>query len=414
MVQDLSQPLLRRMAQSRDDASPEEDRSVLALQRAITAATLRVADGLEALGLTVEGQRSQIGSGEIVFEEVSDHALCFLIDPEEVDPEETANAQARQTGVLLFDPALVDSLIEVQTISRVDGPSRAPRRPTRIDAALSQPFAQDLLAEILLSLPGDHVGARPGPLRLGTFMAGPKSLPMTLTAPIFQRTDISISLGQGVRAAQISLILPLPGQAEPGDGEEFVAHDPIWTAAMEAVVSSAPVRLDAVLPPLNLSLSRLVALKVGDTLELESGGLTALRLVSGTSGLGNPGRMRMPRALKISAKLGQLSGARAVRITGTPDDPAMEGEVAPTEGVPAADLTAPSPRASLPPAAGRGDALAAADVGMPALADGPAVGDLPALDALPDMDALLDGGAALEPLPSLDDLPPLPDLPDLP
>lgn len=361
-----------------DDAAPAPE-----LERAIVTAALRVGDSNAGLGLTTRGSRSRKLEGPAAFEGLDPNALCLMIDPPELKPGEAATHSsdviAALTGLIVMPPAVTDSLVEVQTIGRVDGPARSPRRPTRIDAALAQPFARALLEQTRRL--GSDGGREPrvGMLRNGSFLAGPDSLPLILTARRYLRVDLDLRLGEGSREASISLILPLDDTPLPVVGETIDPHAN-WKAAMHATALTAPVLLQAVLPPLRLPLSRLLSLKVGDVIDLPPQALTEIALHGGASGITMPGRKRLPRGTSMSARLGQLNGARAVKIAFLPgerrDSPSSE--------------------------TGSEDFDARSDVKTPVvLAKTPDPGSQPSLDA------------AASDLPQLPDLPELPDLPPM-
>ncbi|MDB2407332.1 FliM/FliN family flagellar motor C-terminal domain-containing protein [Jannaschia sp.] len=414
MPSQTSSSAMRRLAGCAPPAAPDAASAPPSpVERALATAAFRVADGLPALGLSVTGRRSGTALAADVFEDLPQMGLCLMVDP--VLPPGAGrlapDALAAVTGVVVLDPSMVDSLVELQTIGRIDGPARAARRPTRIDAALAQPFAAALLEEVLAQLPRDHRGPRPGPMRTGTFLAGTGSLPVALTAQNWLTVTLELALGDGVRPARIDLMLPdtSVAQDEQSQADEIVLPDPDWEDAMDAIARIAPVRLDAVLPPLRLSLADLIALKPGDVIPLTGSPLEELRLLSGASGRGRSGRARMPYGLTISARLGRFGPSRAVRLSvdpGAPVDRLSQGDddtAGSVAATPDPALAAPPSTLALP-GAGVEESSALDPGGTLALADD----DLD-LSGLPD---LLAEGDALD-LATLPDLPDLPELPDL-
>ncbi|WP_220748087.1 MULTISPECIES: FliM/FliN family flagellar motor switch protein [Jannaschia] len=413
MPTDSSSSILRQLAGLPAPETPAETPGSPALERAMTTAALRVADAVPALGLSVRARASTIASAEAAFDGLPDQALCLMVDPPLIQNQASASSdhRAATTGTLVLDSGLIDSLIEVQTIGRIDGPARPGRRPTRIDAALVQPFAQEWVDQIGALLPRDHYGARPGRLRTGTFLAGPGSLPMVLTASSYLRIEVSLSLANGDREAKGILILPDIGPEVSDDsGDALPSVDPAWTAQMTAVAQAAPVRLDALLPKIRVSLADLVALKPGDVIDLEPSALDDLSLVSGSSGLGRPGRRRMPHGVTLRGKLGQLNGERAIRIIEGPNDPPLtdtaEMTALPSMG---GQASAAVPMATGTPSVGTPEVLGAAAIQDPLQA---LTQEAKALATHPQPALGVEDAAA--PLPSLDDLPPLPELPELP
>ncbi len=353
------------------------------LARAMATGVLRVADRMDGLGLSTGARTARRLDADAAFDAFDARALCLLLDPEGHDPAAPGSvspeALAARTGLVVLHPALTDGLIEVQTIGRVEGPARPARRPTRIDAALAQPFVLSLLDQIRALLPVDTNEPCPGTLRAGSFIAGPASLGLILTASHYLRVDLEIELAQGHRQAGLSFVLPLDVAARATAEEPDPRGE--WAPAMEAIAMEAPVRLEAVLPPLKMPLSRLVTLKVGDLIPIDAQALSRLSLHGGASGITVPGRARLPRGASLKARLGQLNGVRAVKIAALPGD---------AEGA----------EAGRDPEFGA-DAIAGFGVGpAPALGmSGNARED--ALGTLPD-------------LPGSPDFPDFPDLPDLP
>ena len=346
-----------------------------ALERALATALLRVAAEVPALGLSVMGRETRGATGEAGFEGLPPLALCLPIDPpcaaDGLRPAPDALAAA--SGVLVFDPSLVDALIEVQTIARVDGAPRPARRPTRIDAALAQPFAQAVLDALSDALPRDYHGPEPGALRRGSFLAGTDGLGLNFTAPRWARVRLDLLLADGARPASLALLLPDPDLGEPATEEAGVDRpDPDWARRVDGTMRGAQVRLDAVLPPLRLTLADMVALAPGTLLPLEGAPLASLRLIAGASGRGRPARARMPWGLTMEGRLGRLGGSRAVRLSALPGDPA--GGAAPP-GLAAPEGTGDAPAES-PETADRPDET-------PQLAQATDFPDLPDLPDVP-------------------------------
>ena len=292
-----------------------------ALERALATAALRVGDGLAGLGLATQAKTIRLVDRADAFADIDERALCLLLDPHGHDrmaPAPDLEAVARGSGLLVFDPGLTDALVEVQTIGRVDGPARPPRRPTRVDAALAQPFARALLEQLARQRAPGCDEPRPGALRSGSFVAGPSSLALVLTAPGFLRLDLTLALGAGARTGVLMLILPATAATAPAPVAGPARPAAAWADAMRDVAMDAPVRLEAVLPPMRLPLSRLMALAVGDLVLLDPAALGEITLHGGASGVTRAGRKRLPKHATFRARLGQLNGERAVRICALP------------------------------------------------------------------------------------------------
>lgn len=378
------------------------------LELALATATLRIADKIPALGLSVQARASRSEAAEIALDGLPELGLTLMVDAPRLPGEaaSTAEGLAQKSGAVIFDGTLIDSLIEVQTIGRIDGPARPPRRPTRIDAALVQPFAQGLIEQTALLLPRDHWGPRPGRLRAGTYLAGTGSLPIVATATTFLRVTVDVTLADGARKGTITLLLPdSAGQQDLEDDAKLVHHDPGWAARMDAVGQSASVRMEAVLPPVRMTLAELVALKPGDLIEVEGQALQDLRLMSGSLGVGGTGRQKMPHGVRIGARLGQLDGARALRIQNCPNDREEAGASGMEEHSGRHATSAPALVPEVSPAGGTAPRLprgeGEAGYGLPTTTVN---GTDPKMASMP-------AGSDRSDLP---DFGPLPDLPDLP
>ncbi len=312
-----------------DAAAPPQPRGEApALERALSTAALRVGDAMSGLGLGTGARTARRLSAAEAFAGFDAQVLCLLLDPPGLDAAavraHSPETMAALTGLIVLDPGLVDALVEVQTIGRVDGPARPPRRPTRIDAALAQPFARAILEQLGRLLPPDTGEPCPGGLRPGSFVAGPDTLALILTAPHYLRVDLTIDLGNGARQASLSLVLPVDGGAVPEAGKTL---DPEaeWKCGMRAAAMDSPVLLQAMLPSMRIPLSRLLGMKVGDLIPLDPQALTRITLHGGASGLTMAGRKRLPRGAALTARLGQLNGTRAVKIAALPGETAEAG-----------------------------------------------------------------------------------------
>lgn len=334
MPPDSSTSILRRMAGARETAVPARG-AAPHLERALPTSVLRVADRIDGLGLGTGRRTTRMLDASGAFEGLDERALCLLIDPAGFDPHApggpTSEVLAARTGLIAFTPTLTDALVEVQTIGRVDGPARPSRRPTRIDAALAQPFARAVLDGLGPLLPPGGDEPVPGALRAGSFIAGPDSLSLILTARRYLRLDLELRLADGARLADLALILPV---TDAPLAEAAAVSDPEagWKQALDAVTRDAPVRLEAVLAPMKIPLSRLLALKVGDLVPLDPGALGCVVLHGGSSGITLRGRKRLPRGAAMVGRLGQLNGRRAVKIAALPGETAEPAPAGAAQG----------------------------------------------------------------------------------
>ncbi|WP_071674629.1 FliM/FliN family flagellar motor switch protein [Nioella nitratireducens] len=204
-------------------------------------------------------------------------------------------------AVCLFDPGLVDALVEVQTTGRVDdGPGLA-RAPTRIDAALAKDFTGLFLGALEGEL-ADLTGIDwPQTLTYGAPLLDARQLDLLLPERPYHLLRATLDLGGGAKTGWVLLAVPVTGAADPPDGPP--PDDSAWRAAWREAVLSAPAALEAVLQRRWLPLHRIEALSVGDVLPLDRGDLAGVELcdLSGTR--------------RFRARLGRVDGHRALRLT---------------------------------------------------------------------------------------------------
>ncbi|MEQ9259870.1 MAG: FliM/FliN family flagellar motor switch protein [Roseovarius sp.] len=331
-------------------------------------------------------------------------------------------------GALLIDRQFAQALVEVQTMGRVS-PGEAPPRPlTATDASVSAPLIDAMLRAFADRLERLAPGAGPGIYRFGDRLEDARALALALTAQDFELFRLTVDIARGAKTGVLTLILPAP-LLRPPEPEPDVATGRFDLAQ---VAMDASVTLDAVLHRLRLPLREVCALRPGQLIPVPATAITGAEL---TAARGH---------VVAQVRLGQLNGARAVRLRGAPaeaGDGAGDGpdEAGPrprpaeergprglpgagsgareTAGdiVPPAGLPAQPEEAGLP---GLGD-LGPGDLGLESAgAEAGAAPDLPGLADLPGLPDLNGADAASGPpaggLPELPDLPDLPGLPDLP
>jgi len=394
MSEDMSPlPVLRRKAGARPGPPPPP--RGMSPEKALVQALTKSGEGLPGLELTVREQDSTRVDQSELLSQLPEVALFTLAD-----------GPGDSRGLICFSPELVDALIEVQTMGRVDKTTRAARETTRIDAALTRDFVETVLTDFAtrVATVADARWARG--FKYGTYVPDPTPLPLMLGEGDYRLQCVTVELGNGAKRAKVWLALPAiaaavqpsspAGAATTGAPPSKVpvsAPDPVWAADIQAAVSDAPVELRVTLTRFSVPLSRLQSLKPGDTLPISRGALGALEVMGA-----GPGHA-------LSGKLGQQNGMRAVRLSlagpaGSADQPAGSNTAFDTS-TPIAAAPALAPPTSAP--------------------DLPDIGAPPELPDLPPLSPEADNMPPLPDLPPLDgpdgglpDLPPLPALPDLP
>ena len=402
MSEDMSPlPVLRRKAGARPGPAPPP--RGMSPEKALAQALTKSGEGLPGLELTVREQDSSRVDQSELLTQLPEIALFTLAD-----------GPGDSRGLICFSPELVDALIEVQTMGRVDKTTRAARETTRIDAALTRDFVETVLADFAarVATVADARWARG--FKYGTYVPDPTPLPLMLEEGDYRLQVVTVELGNGAKRAQVWLALPAIATAvQPSSATSAPASttgttpnkapvsapDPVWAADLQAAVSDAPVELRITLTRFSVPLSRLQNLKAGDTFAISRGALGALEV----TGAG-PGH-------SLSGRLGQQNGMRAVRLSlsgaaGSGATPAAGNTLFDTSA-PIAAAPAMAARPSLPDMTSLPDLPAAgAPPGLPDMPPlSPMSGNMP---ELPDLPSLGDPGGGLPDLPALPDLPSLP------
>lgn len=394
MSEDMSPlPVLRRKAGARP--GPPAPPRGMSPEKALVQALTKSGEGLPGLDLIVREHDSTRMDQSELLSQLPEVALFTLAD-----------GPGDSRGLICFSPELVDALIEVQTMGRVDKTTRAARETTRIDAALTRDFVETVLTDFAtrVATVADARWARG--FKYGTYVPDPTPLPLMLGEGDYRLQCVMVELGNGAKHAKVWLALPAiaaAAQSSPPFAASITgalpskapvsAPDPVWAADLQAAVSDAPVELRVTLTRFSVPLSRLQSLKPGDTLPISRGALGALEVVGA-----GPGH-------SLSGKLGQQNGMRAVRLS--PAEP-TRGVDQPAGGNAAFDTSPPI--AAEPALASPTSAPDMPDIGAPPEQPdlppiSPEAGNVPPLPDLPALDGP-DGG--------LPDLPPLAALPDLP
>lgn len=240
-------------------------------------------------------------------------------------------------GAALFDPPLVQALIEVQTTGRIrTGPPPA-RAFTATDAAMTAPLIDAMMRRFADLLTGAGPGAegdgdtRTGPdhwsgvFRFGDRVADARALALALGDEDLDLFRLTIDFDSGAPAGALALILPPRAGLPPYPGGTAGAGDDFDLAA---VALGVPVTLDAVLVRITMPLSEVCALKPGTILPVSAAAIGRSELVA-------PGGHVAARA-----RLGQMNGFRALRLLG-PAVVAGQGTPSPVVG-----FVAPTPASS--------------------------------------------------------------------
>ncbi|MCC5963900.1 MAG: FliM/FliN family flagellar motor switch protein [Rhodobacteraceae bacterium] len=227
--------------------------------------------------------------------------------------------QGEQMGLLMACPAVMASLIEAQTTGQVSDAPAPRRRPTRTDAALLAPMIDAflrLLEERCAELPE---AAMVRGHAYGSFLDDPRPLGVMLEEGPYLLMHLKVALGYGARQGDWMVLLPTgTKQAAARAGTDAEAEERDWAACLTAAVSVSPVRIEAVLCRMQLSLTDALRLRPGDVLRLPENALEALALESiahEAVGIGRLGQARGNRAVRLTADPGVLTDSVGVSLS---------------------------------------------------------------------------------------------------
>lgn len=214
-------------------------------------------------------------------------------------------------GVVALCPALLASVIEMQSLGRVTRQPPRERRATRTDASICADFVNLALAELATELGALTPDLTQPIFRFASFVEDPKPLELMLEDIAYRCLRLDMKVGQGgVRDAALLVFLPdtdaapaIPVDAAPGHAAlGHVAPSPAGGRSLAEAVRAAPVLLNAVLCRRKITLRELRALQPGSVLTLPHDAMATARLET-------------PSGLVVAqGKLGALHGSRAIRI----------------------------------------------------------------------------------------------------
>jgi flagellar motor switch protein FliM len=274
-----------RARQPQADGAPGADRGWrLALARATR----------DAMGLDLEVRRLQVMRASLteILDIAPERALVSLLDGPEGG-----------LGVLMFAPPVTAAMIEMQTLGRLASQPAAPRKPTRIDAAMVAGVVDRALAGLddTLAEEADRIWA--GGFRYASFLEDMRPLALLLEEETYRVLLADVAMGEGAREGQVILVLPANGRGEQTSIPSAEAEAaPQFTMALAAQVMQVDCRLDAVIGRVTLPIRQIMALQPGDVLELPFSAIDAVTIET------------MDGRRVARARLGQNRGMRALKV----------------------------------------------------------------------------------------------------
>jgi flagellar motor switch protein FliM len=278
----------------------------------------------DAMTLDLDFRRLTITRASLaeILETVPDRALLALLD-----------GPAGGLGVIMLSPSVTSAMIEMQTLGRLAAQAPAPRKPSRIDAAMVAGVIDRALAGLDETLIEEADLSWAGGFRYASYLEDARPLGLMLEDEAYRVLSAEVALGGGARDGQVLLVLPADGRGERPAPllEEGEGAAPHFSVALQAQVLQADCRLDAVVGRLTLPLRQIMTLTVGETLHLPMAALDAISLET------------LEGRRVAGARLGQHRGMRALKLT-----EAVSADVGPKPAVlpagrPATPMAEPGP-----------------------------------------------------------------------
>ncbi len=289
MAEAATRSVMRRMARL---GRQEYTARAMSPAKALRLSLARTGDKLFDLPLTVNAiEQGDIAHADLPGE-VGRGGLLALLD-----------GALGEGGAMRLDPGLLTALVEMQTTGHVSGQSDASRRVTRTDAAMAAPMIDGTLERIDACMAAETREDWTSGYRFGVMMEDVRTLALSLTASDYTVFRVMLEIGKDAIPGALTMILPRLAATDPpvtAAEPDAPGREPGTTLA--CAVLEAPVTLQAMLGRITLPLDKLCTLKVGDRLPFARDRLLEARLEVAH------------KHLVAHARLGQMDGARAVRL----------------------------------------------------------------------------------------------------
>ncbi|MEQ3676903.1 flagellar motor switch protein FliM [Pseudophaeobacter sp.] len=289
--------LARKLAASKDGGAAQKGSLTLkALRRSLARAASEQCD----LPLAVLAARQANRAPEDLVEELSDKDLLVILD----GPD-------GRIGAATLDAALVTALIQKQTIGQIMGKAPSERNYTPTDAAMTAEFLEKSFSKVQALLQGEKDQLVFSGYRYGAQIEDVRSLILGMEREDYRLITMTVDLAIGAMQGELKLILPEPTPEELG--LSGAKSGPTLAGGMGAMRAE----LSAILCKVRVPLNEFSALRVGEVLPLDQAFLYETDLID----IGGHSIAK--------GRLGQLNGARAVRLNTGPSqqaDPAQMGD----------------------------------------------------------------------------------------
>lgn len=296
MTDDATTSVLRRKVAAGPAPGPAAAGSALTLLRRSVA---RAAEDMQGLAASVTGLTDRRASTAELAEDADDLALLM-----------TLTGPKDRRGLVVVDLQMLAGIVEHLTTGRVVPAEAARRNPTRTDAVMMAAFIDRVLVlfDVALASLADDRGL--SGFRAGAYLAEARMIPLVLCDQSWSVLNITIDLGRGAKVGTLRLCFPDQQVDYPVGGE--TPGD--WPERLGAAVSQSEVRVEGILHRMTLPLSDLANWMPGLVLPIPISALSAIE-VRGLDG----------KTFAL-ARLGQISGNRALRLVDVEMAPELTGQ----------------------------------------------------------------------------------------
>ena len=287
--------VLHRMTRRQQPDAPDD--VPLTASRAVRLAVARGAQVSTGLVLTVGAVREQALSLDALLDECQGELLLIGL-----------TRGGATVGLIACDAGLVSAAIEVMTTGHIGPAAPDTGRITRTAGTLVQPLLRHVLDELEVTTARTALDGWAQSVGLGNRFDSARAAGFALKDGTYRLIRMSLDCGAPDRQGDLLVALPLQVTAAPPP-QDSATPEPArdWHSLFQAAVMQAPARLDAVLHRMEVPLSTVSTLEVGQCLPLLGCTVGMVRLV-------DPAGQTVARG-----RLGQIAGRIAVRVQADAD-----------------------------------------------------------------------------------------------
>ncbi len=213
-------------------------------------------------------------------------------------------------GLISVPGSTLSAILEIQTMGKIGRTTPPPRKPTRMDAAMTVELIDAILAGIDAGLAGTQDAVWATGFRYASCLDDTRPIGLLMEDVSYRVWTMQLGIGaKATREGGLLWIVPEEGRAQRSlpveqktDPVAAPPPDPEWARRMERAVMGTQTTLEAILHRVSLPLSVVMGLRPGMDIPLPDNALSHLHLEADG------------RAV-ATVKLGQVRGMRAVRLT---------------------------------------------------------------------------------------------------